>query len=219
MQITEKQFSTHLDIECQHCGANEMELVGTLRYVEFFIIPLFPLSKTYRMKCLKCHANTTEIEPCKETISLFQYISKFLGLLLVPIIISLYYLNENRQELEELGILTSPQAFDFYIVNLDKLKLTNKHQFPYSIAKVVTVNEQQVTFKLANYSYQTKRSLIKDIRSDTLLINNYFSTELHTLNKNYLLPYKADETILNAMRPMNLTLFGGLVVTPKELKG
>lgn len=219
MQITKKEFTTDIEDVCDSCGSNKVRLIGTLNYFELFTIPVFSISSSHIQVCSNCKANKIEVRPTNSPIPKFQYINKFIGLFLIPIFIALFFLYEHKQEQLELDILTTPQAFDFYIVNLDKLNLNTKHKYRYSIAKVVAANKDLVRFKIGNYSYQTKRDLIQDIRSSTLLINNYFSNNLHEFQTNNLLSYKANKVIIKAMRPKNLSLYGGLVITPNEING
>ncbi len=219
MQVAEKDYTVELEAQCEQCGSDKLTVIGRLRYFEFFVIPLFPITSTFRKLCGTCKRNTIIDYPKHNPIPKSYYLSRFVGLLLIPIFLLLYNLVQQEQRQLELDILAKPQPFDFYIIDLKKLNLDVTHKFSYGIAKVIAINNESIEIKLSNYSYQTEQSLIKDIRSDTLLINDYFSTKVHRLAKSDLLKYETDNAIVTALRPENLVLFGGLVVTPKEING
>ena len=217
MQLETKEFRSNTQGQCHECGSNKLLVKGQLLFLKLLFIPILPISKKHYLSCSNCGKTTPLSNTEYNLIPRLDFFQKFIGAFLVVLLLCLYTYNQKRVTSIENDVLSNPQTFDFYIVDQTKISFGTSHTYPFLIAKVSEVDEHNILIKLSSYSYQTKRGLIKDIRTDKLLMNNYFLTSTHALPKSQLLNLKNNGVIKQALRPRNLSLFGGLVVTPSEM--
>lgn len=217
MQLQTKEFRSNIEGQCHECGSNKLLVKGQLLFLKLLFIPILPISKKHYLSCSNCGKTIRLSNTEHNLIPKLDFFKKFIGAFLVVLLICLYTYNQKRLTAIENYILNNPQTFDFYIIDQQKISFEASHTYRFLIAKVTEVNKHNIRFKLSNYSYQNERGLIKDIRTDKLLMNNYFLTSTHALPKSQLLKLKSNGAIKQALRPRNLSLFGGLVVTPSEM--
>ena len=218
MRIAQQNIETDVASKCEACAFERQRIVSTISFCEFLGLPLFPTAQSHKQICIHCNAITEseEVFPTPAKMS-FQVMKKFFGMALICILLSLWFLNSYYYDHNEQQILKSPDVFDFYIVDLNLLGLNKNDGYQLAIAKVVDVSDKEVKFRLGTYSYKTERNVMRDIRSDKLLINNYFSKVTHQFRRTELVEKRNNGQILKAMRPENLSLFGGLVITQREI--
>ncbi|EWH08441.1 hypothetical protein DS2_17277 [Catenovulum agarivorans DS-2] len=121
--------------------------------------------------------------------------------------------------------LTHPQINDFYHADFSLLQpvywpeeLLDDH-YKYGLLKVVAVTPENIGVVRSRYTYSTQRHIIKAIRGDKLILQQYFSSQMLWLPRNELTKYYQQQLLYTIDRPIeNRHLYGGIVVLPRASK-
>lgn len=138
------------------------------------------------------------------------------GLLFFTSITAYYYIHKQSEQQQLL--IASPQDNDFFIFSTSQLTGEPKTRFDYAIAKIININDSEVNYQIGSTSYRYKKDLIKAIRLDTLMIDNYFLKEIRTLSISELKTLSENGVIIELMRPTGRYLFGGLVLEEQKMR-
>lgn len=203
---------------CTHCGYHKVEFRGILKYAYFTIFPLFPMSTHYDIHCLRCSKLSPTEHKENALIPWYQVAIKFIGLIVLALCLLNFGYKYQQAVEKEYQVLAAPEPYDFYLVNQSRFNNEPLHHTRYVVAKVVDVNDKQVKVVFGNYVYMKKHRVVKAIRLDNMLANNYFSKKVTAINKSALTQLRKKEAIYGAYRPENLALFGGLVMRPQQPK-
>ncbi|WP_105171987.1 tetratricopeptide repeat protein [Pseudoalteromonas sp. T1lg24] len=139
-----------------------------------------------------------------------------LGLLFFTSLSAYYYIH-NQSKYQQF-LIASLQDNDFFIFSTSQLSGEPKTRFDYAIAKIININDSEVSYQIGSTSYRYKKDLIKAIRLDTLMIDNYFLNEIRTLSISELQTLSENGSIIELMRPTGRYLFGGLVLEEQKMK-
>lgn len=216
MQRIEQNNTYEQILECSYCGSTDTQLSTKIQYLAW-LLPILALTQSRQNQCLNCHLSQDVGNTKLTFVETIRYLSKFAGTLFVIIAILVVNAYQTYKAQTEIAVLSSPQVFDIYLIDLNQLNFVDNNEYQYAIAKLTRVDSKQVTLKLSNYSYQNSKALVQDIRSDKLLLDNYFSNKEYQLVRKELLALGQSGAITKALRPQNLTLYGGLVISPREL--
>ncbi|WP_016955271.1 tetratricopeptide repeat protein [Catenovulum agarivorans] len=121
--------------------------------------------------------------------------------------------------------LTHPQINDFYHTDFSLLQpiywpeeLLDDH-YKYGLLKVEAVTPKNIGVVRSRYTYSTQRHIIKAIRGDKLILEQYFSSQMLWLPRTELAKYFQQQLLYTIDRPIdNRHLYGGIVVLPKGSK-
>ncbi|WP_440054691.1 tetratricopeptide repeat protein [Pseudoalteromonas sp. T1lg65] len=116
-------------------------------------------------------------------------------------------------------ILIAPQTDDIVIIDFGHLS-QQQYQSQYRIMQVIDVDDSHITLKEGAFTYRKLRDLRNDIRVSKLMIDNYFKAETFTLAKQQIPRFLNNETIVEAYRPVDIYVMGGIVKQrfPKQPK-
>lgn len=192
------------------CNQNTVQF-AEIKYVKLSFIPLFPLSISYQTRCKTCKS---VIESPKKHINLFNILNKFVGLIIM-LLIALYFWQGYLDDVakEEL-VLNDPQKYDFYLIDNNRFKKVDSVRSEFVIAKVLSANKDIIEIVISNYIYSRKRDLIKAIRLDTLVFDDFFPTKSQFIKPSELHTLYEQGIVYRVLRPFNYTLFGGVAVRP-----
>jgi len=203
---------------CAHCGHDKPSRRAVLSYLRFAFLPILPLKSSYSLHCYRCCRSSSTEKPDNKMIPILSIFNKFTGLVLL-ILALFYYASLKEQAIEaEYRLLAIPQKFDHYFIDISRFNDEAVHQPRYKVAKVVSRDQDSVDIVLGNYEYRKKNQVVKAIRLDNMMIDDYFSDNSVNIPISKLHHLRAREAIYAAHRPENLTLFGGLVMRPQRPK-
>lgn len=192
------------------CDENTVQY-AELKYVKLSFIPLFPFSTHYQTQCKVCKST---IEAPKNRISILSIFNKFIGTAIV-LFIALYFWQGHQEDIaKELDVLNDPQKYDFYLIDNNRFKKVESLRPEFVIAKVISANKDVIEIVISNYIYSRKRDLIKAIRLDTLVFDDFFPTKTQFITPSELNELYKQEIVYRVLRPFNYTLFGGVAVRP-----
>ena len=205
---------------CKNCKNKTHQAIGHLKYFTLYSIPVFPTSKTpLGMQCTSCK-HGIEIQDLPEKIkneladAIFTFkkiFTSFIGLIIIPTVIAFIMYSSGKQEDLELDYLKSPKVNDFYVINFQKLSTETKKNDPelakslalalqYGTAKVVTVKKNKVQIIISSVSYSKSSGARKDINSNKVNNNSYYSPVLLTYSTNELHALKKLNVISSVIR-------------------
>ena len=208
---------THVQC-CPGCNSNSYHLVNQSRFLRFTIFPIFPIKLSYKRECYQCgHSEAINIKtlPLLEKLSLPKYC---VGLILLLWGLLFFYQKHLNTEILKQSYLTSPKAYDTYLVKADKFThepwtLTNL-----KVAQVLSFDEQFITFQVSNYSYKRSSAITAAMRASLLVQRDYFSSRTITLPRNEIKRLYEDGIIFDVQRPQAYSLYGGFVMFPPKPK-
>jgi len=200
---------------CPHCGNSSPARRATINYLRFAFLPIMPLKRSYSVHCYHCCRSSGTDKPTPSMIPFLSLVNKFAGLVLLILALFYYQAWQDKAALEEQNILMTPQKFDHYFIDISLYQNEAVHQPRYKVAKVVSRDDTSIDIVLGNYEYRKKSQVVKAIRLDNLMINNYFSDTTHSIAVDTLPRLREQEVIYAAYRPENLALFGGIVMRPQ----
>lgn len=192
------------------CGENVVEY-AELKYVKLSFIPLFPFYTHYQTQCKVCKSS---VEAPLSRTSLLSIFNKFIGIIIV-LFIALYFWQDYHEDIaKEMDILKLPQKYDFYLIDNNRFNKVQSQRSEFVIAKVISANKDAIEIVISNYIYSRKRDLIKAIRLDTLVFDDFFSSKSQFITPAELNALYKEEIVYRILRPFNYTLFGGVAVRP-----
>ena len=192
------------------CDRNTVQY-AELKYVKLSFIPLFPFSTHYQTQCKVCKST---LEAPKNRISILSIFNKFIGTAIV-LFIALYFWQGHQEDIaKELDVLNDPQKYDFYLIDNNRFNKVQSQRAEFVIAKVISANKDAIEIVISNYIYSRKRDLIKAIRLDTLVFDDFFPTKTQFITPAELNALYKEEIVYRVLRPFNYTLFGGVAVRP-----
>jgi len=197
--------------QSQLCCDENIVQYAELKYVKLSFIPLFPFSTHYQTHCKVCKST---VEAPKNRISLLSILNKFIGTIIV-LFIALYVWQGHQEDIaKELDVLKAPQKYDFYLIDNNRFNKVQSQRAEFVIAKVISANKDAIEIVISNYIYSRKRDLIKAIRLDTLVFDDFFPSKSQFITPAELNALYKDEIVYRVLRPFNYTLFGGVAVRP-----
>ncbi|SFC83049.1 tetratricopeptide repeat protein [Pseudoalteromonas denitrificans] len=212
MDIGKQVFKTP---QSKLCCDKAMIQYAELKYIKLSFIPLFPFSTSYQSKCIECKSIVELTKNSDKAISWFDILSKFIGSGLLFFIALFLWQDKQKEVAQELAFLAQPQKYDFYLIDNSRFKNELSYRAEFVIAKVISVDKDKIEIVIGNYMYSRKRDLIKAIRLDTLVFDDFFPSKSQILTQAELINLYQDEVIYKALRPINFTLFGGVVLRPQ----
>jgi len=192
------------------CNENTVQY-AELKYVKLSFIPIFPLSTHYKTLCKTCKST---VEAPKNKISLLSILNKFIGLAIMLLVAFYFWQGHQENIIKELNVLKKPQKYDFYLIDNNRFNEVENQRSAFVIAKVISANKDAIEIVISNYSYSRKRDLIKAIRLDTLVFDDFFPSKSQFLTPEELNGLYKKEIVYRVLRPFNYTLFGGVAVRP-----
>ncbi len=146
----------------------------------------------------------------------FNVLNKFIGSIILIVLATFIWQQHLIKIDSEFQILAKPRPFDIYLLDHSKFNQETDYRKEFVVAKVVSVSEKEVSILISNYAYQHKNQVIKAIQLDTLLFDSFYGIKPKTISRNKLKLLRDQDTIYRALRPENLSLFGGLVMMPQK---
>ncbi|WP_440903588.1 tetratricopeptide repeat protein [Catenovulum sp. SX2] len=147
------------------------------------------------------------------------------GLLLILSCITYSWYAQKIDKEQAMNWLAQPQVNDFYHADFALMQakywpdeLLDDH-YKYGLLKVVAVTPENLGVVRSRYTYSTQRHIIKAIRGDKLILQQYFSSQMFWLPRNELADYFQQQLLYTIDRPIdNRHLYGGIVVLPHGSK-
>jgi hypothetical protein len=177
-----------------------------------------PLTLRYHNECYQC-GYTAPLAlkklPFTEQLSLPKY---FLGLLILLWLSSYYYQHKQHELAKELHYLSSPKAYDTYLVHADKFTAEPWTPTNLKVAQVLEFDPQSITFQVSNYSYKRNNSITIAMRTSLLVQKDYFSSKTFTLSRKKVMQLYNEGAIYDLLRPKAYSLYGGFVMFPPQPK-
>lgn len=214
-----QSFSHFSNIKnCPQCGSNSYHLVNNSRFLRFTLLPILPLKLNYHRECYQCgYTAATAIKklPLVEQLSLPKYC---LGLVLILGLSSYIYQQQLHDQVTKLTYLSTPKAYDTYLVHADKFTGEPWTPSNLKVAQVVEFDQQLITFQVSNYSYKRNNGITMAMRTSLLVQKDYFSANTLTLPRNQVAQLYRTGAIYDILRPKAYTLYGGFVMFPPKPK-
>lgn len=203
---------------CPHCQSEHYSLTNHSKILRFTILPVIPLSISYQRQCDDCGYMTPVSWYALPTLEMLSIIKYFAGVLLLGYFLIQTVLGVHQQTTNEVSYINKPKLFDTYFVHADKFTDTPKRINNLKVAQLVEFDNDNMTFRVGNYTYKYNKDIKIAMRTSMLVQDNYFSSKTMTFRKEQIQQFYEDNSIYKIMRPELYSLFGGFVMHPPKPK-
>jgi hypothetical protein len=131
-------------------------------------------------------------------------------------IIGYQYYEYQRQQ-NAAAIVQNPQKYDFMFVDYFVLDKASDPRHRFVPLKVMSVDQQNVTFKIGNIAHSTAVSPSQHMKFDSAMQRNFYRAYPLSLNKDTIASLYNSGVIYDARRPRNIFIDGWVVLTLAEL--
>ncbi len=170
--------STPVESSCESCNQSQQLVHIFQKYFHIFWIPVFPLTKQTILECQHCKKTVLEKEMSSQQKSISQpkrsaaktpaYM--FAGSVLIACLIGWPIYSSDQEKARTQTYVSAPAAMDIAVIE------ASKNQF--QILKLLSVQNNMISFQIGNYVYKSLYSAKKAIRKNMIGENDYFSTKL-----------------------------------------
>lgn len=226
---------------CSCCGGHAHKVNSIITYGYLFLeyLPIFPVKRNTRVRCLQCH-NITDITRNSSDLKLIfsnfglaffnkvRLLSTFAGSIMLIILASFYFSEEQKQHRQSQIHIDSPKVNDFYYFDYSKVAgdaINRRSTSKYRIAKVVDITGGTVSLTYGNYFYPLKSTLIKGLRLGHTRDFNYFEKKRYHFSYTELDKLFQQGFIYRVVRPersqiglnMSTYMIDGNIVSDTEI--
>ncbi len=205
---------------CPRCGGKETGLIlrQQTHYYSFCSLSLAPYKKATTYHCLQCQYDlVSDNNSTKTTVLPWYFYLRFFVGSIVLIFACVFFLRWHYQDLQQQEAwLNTPLVNDIYYIDHEKLHQSKGDIYRYGLAKVVGLGDK-VSLVYGRHRYQRQRHIAKDIRSDKLILPQYFEKQSLAYHLDELkVLYKQGALISIERSPDGMHLFGGTIILPQK---
>ena len=128
-----------------------------------------------------------------------------------------YQYFEYQRQQNATAIVQNPQKYDFLFVDYFVLDKNSDPRHRYVPLKVLSVDQQNVTFKIGNIAHSTAVSPSQHMKFDSAMHRNFYRANTLSLSKDKIASLYNSGIIYDARRPRNIYIDGWVVLTLAEL--
>lgn len=171
---------------CDHCGTSLYLTFCLLRYFHIFWIPIVPTSTTCGLECRHCRKvrlgkelpGDLARDIRQRLFSPARLIPYFTGAVLIVAVVGLAVSSGVQEAKNTDRFIAAPRVNDLYVFSSDKL--SKDAAFPYTIMKVVSVENDGVLLQMGEVHYKTVTGASEAITSGEAYRDDYYSDEVFT---------------------------------------
>ncbi|GAB5382703.1 MAG: hypothetical protein Alis3KO_39950 [Aliiglaciecola sp.] len=145
------------------------------------------------------------------------FFRNFYELLLTIAFVFIYTVYIDYQHDQRMALISEPAVNDFYFVDYYQIDPKSDHQFRYLPIRVMSIEGQQVTFKVGNIGHSEKVSITKHVKLDAAMHRNFYRLEKLQLSRQQLQSMAEQDIIYDIARPENIFVNGWVVMELHEL--
>lgn len=145
------------------------------------------------------------------------FFRNFYELLLTIVFIITYTLYTDYQHAERMTLIGEPAVNDFYLVDYYQIDPTSDSQFRYLPLRIMSIDGQELTFKVGNIGHSEQVSITTHVKLDAAMHRNFYRLDELQLSKHQLQKMADKGIIYDIERPQNIFINGWVVMKLNEL--
>jgi hypothetical protein len=199
---------------CPCCGSHQHSVHSVITYGFYFFeyLPILPVKRNTHLQCLQCNNhkevtnNSADIKLIFSnfTLSLFsklRLLSTFTGSIIIMLMLSYYFSEEQEKHRQSQHYISSPQVNDFYYLDYRQTSGDRRPHHKYRVAKIVDITGGNVSLTFGNYFYPLQKSLHDAVLFGQSTNFDYFEKKRHSYSPKELNRLFEQGFIYRVVRP------------------